>query len=98
MRLTQLVAKPQLVKIEINDEETLAEFKESLEFFVYDRQPIAQFIKLAQLKDENMSEIVDIVKNMVLDEEGNQVLTGDLNLPTKVLTKVIGKVVETLGK
>jgi hypothetical protein len=35
---------------------------------------------------------------MVLDENGIQVLNDESLLPTKVLTKVVGKVVETLGK
>ena len=98
MKLTQLAAKPKLIKIEINDEETVTEFGEAIDFWIYDRQPIDQFIRLAQMKDENMAEIIDIVKKMVLDENGEQVLKDDQLLPTKVLTKVIGRVVETLGK
>lgn len=98
MKLTQLAAKPKLIKIEITDEETVTEFGEAIDFFIYDRQPIDQFIRLAQMKDENMAEIIDIVKKMVLDENGEQVLKDDQLLPTKVLTKVIGRVVETLGK
>jgi hypothetical protein len=35
---------------------------------------------------------------MVLDEEGRETLTEEVALPMNVLTKVIGKVVETLGK
>ena len=98
MKLTQLAAKPKLIKIEINDEETLAEFGEAVEFWIYDRQPIEQFIRLAQMKDENMAEIIEIVKKLVLDDLGEQILKDDQLLPTKVLTKVIGRVVETLGK
>ncbi len=98
MKLTQLAAKPQLVKIELNDEEITQEYGEPLEFWIYDRQPIDQFIRLAQMKDENMIELVEVIKKMVLDENGIQVLNDESLLPTKVLTKVVGKVVETLGK
>jgi hypothetical protein len=98
MKLTQLAAKPQLVKIELNDEEITKEYGEPLEFWIYDRQPIDQFIRLAQMKDENMIELVEVIKKMVLDENGIQVLNDESLLPTKVLTKVVGKVVETLGK
>ena len=98
MKLTQLAAKPQLVKIQLEDEDIVKEYGEALEFWIYDRQPIEQFIKLAQMRDENMGEIIEVIKKMVLDDNGEPVLKDDMLLPTKVLTKVVGKVVETLGK
>jgi hypothetical protein len=57
-----------------------------------------KFIRLAQMKGEDMSELIAAVNDMVLDEEGNTVVKDGLVLPTNVMTKVIGKVVETLGK
>jgi hypothetical protein len=98
MRLTQLAAKPQLIKIELNDEEIIKEFGEPLEFFIYDRQPMDKYIRLAQMQADNFGELVQAVNAMVLDEEGNSILKDELMLPTSVMTKVIGRVVETLGK
>ena len=98
MKLTQLAAKPQLVKIELNDEEIVAEFGEALEFFVWDRQPMEKFISLAQMKTDDLASMIKMVNEMVLDEDGKSILGGDDVLPTNVMTKVIGKVVETLGK
>lgn len=98
MKLTQLAAKPQLVKIEITDEDVVKEFGEALEFWIWDRQPMDRFVKLAQMKGEDMSELIEAVNDMVLDEEGNPIIKDGLVLPTNIMTKVIGKVVETLGK
>jgi hypothetical protein len=98
MKLTQLAAKPQLVKIVLNDEDVVKEFGEELEFFIYDRQPMDKFVRLAQMKGDDMSELIAAVNDMVLDEEGNPIVKDGLVLPTNVMTKVIGKVVETLGK
>ena len=98
MKLTQLAAKPQLVKIELNDEDVVREFGEPLEFWIYDRQPMDKFVRLAQMRGEDMSELITAVNEMVLDEEGNPIVKDGLMLPTNVMTKVIGKVVETLGK
>ena len=98
MKLTQLAAKPQLVKIELTDEDVVKEFGEPLEFWIYDRQPMDKFIRLAQMKGEDMSELIAAVNDMVLDEEGNPIIKDGMVLPTNVMTKVIGKVVETLGK
>ena len=98
MKLTQLAAKPQLVKIEISDEDIVKEFGEPLEFWIWDRQPMDRFVKLAQMKGEDMTELVAAVNDMVLDEDANPIVKDGLVLPTNVMTKVIGKVVETLGK
>jgi hypothetical protein len=98
MKLTQLAAKPQLIKVEIADEEIVKEFGEPLEFWIWDRQPLDKFVKLAQVQADNFGELVKTVNEMVLDEEGNPIVQGDIVLPTHVMTKVIGKVVETLGK
>jgi len=98
MKLTQLAAKPQLVKIELNDEDIIKEFGESIEFWIWDRQPLDKFVRLAQVQGDNFGELVKTVNEMVLDEEGNPIVQGENVLPTNVMTKVIGKVVEALGK
>ena len=98
MKLTQLVAKPQLVKIVLDDEDTLKEYGEPIEFYVYDRQPLERFMNMALIKQEDFGKLVELVNSMVLDENGDSVLHGDEVLPTPVMTRVINKVVETLGK
>jgi len=98
MKLTQLTAKPQLIKIQIDDEETVKEFGEPIEFWIWDRQPMHKFVKMANLKENDIESLVQVVREMVLDEQGKETLTEEVALPMNVLTKVIGKVVETLGK
>jgi hypothetical protein len=98
MKLTQLTAKPQLIKMTLDDADIVAEYGEALEFWIYDRQPMDQFVRLAQMKPEDFQEMVSMVNGMVLDEDGGPVVKDDLVLPTGIMTKVIGKVVETLGK
>jgi hypothetical protein len=98
MKLNQLAAKPQLVKVEINDEEVVTEFGEALEFWVWDRQNMDSFIKLATLDYNDFGKVADLVKELVLDEQGQPVIKDDLSLPTNILMKVITTVVETLGK
>ena len=98
MKLTQITAKPKLVKMILDDADIVAEYGEALEFWIYDRQPMDQFVRLAQMKPEDFQEMVAMVNGMVLDEDGSPVVKDDLVLPTGIMTKVIGKVVETLGK
>lgn len=98
MKLSKLSAKPQLVKVELDDEETLKEYQEPLEFYTWDRQPLDVFMKLASTTQDNAGNIIDIVRTLILDEDGKQILNKDNMLPTNVLMKAIGKVTDMLGK
>ena len=57
-KLTSYASKPILIKIELDDEETIAKYEDSLEFWVYDRQPIETFAQLAQVRGENLGEMI----------------------------------------
>ena len=98
MKLSQLSAKPQLIKIVIDDQATIEEFGEAIEFWTWDRQPIDLFLKMASIDSKNQSEMITAVKDLVMDENGVKIIDGGSTIPTKILMKVITKVVESLGK
>jgi hypothetical protein len=98
MKLNSLVAKPQLIKCELTDEETVKEFGEPIEWYVWDRQPLSTFMRFAGSDVSSGEQIMSIMKDMILDEEGRPLLQGEDTLPTAVLMKVMNKMTEVLGK
>lgn len=98
MKLTQLAAKPKLVKFSLDDKETVEEYGEPIEFYMYDRQPLDIFLRMAALSGKDNTEMIVVVKDLILDEDGKPVLNNDTLLPSKVMLKVIGAVIEKLGK
>ena len=56
------------------------------------------FLKLAAIDQSNTASVIEAVRELILNEDGTQVLTGEESLPTKVLMRVIVSVVESLGK
>jgi hypothetical protein len=98
MKLSQLTAKPQLIDVHIDDEDTIKEFGEQIEFWTWDRQPMDVFMKLANATGNDTVGIINIVKTLILDEKGKEILKDDNMLPTHVLMKAIAKVTELLGK
>lgn len=98
MKLSDLAKKPQLTKITISDEDIVAEFGEAIEFWTWDRQPMDTFLKLASVDQSNTASVIEAVRDLVLDENGKPVITGENSLPTKVMMRVITSVVESLGK
>ena len=98
MKLSQLASKPQLIMVALDDEETIKEHGEAIEFYTWDRQPLETFMKLANVTQADTSGMIDVVRTMILDETGKPVITKDNMLPTPLLLRAIQKIVAFLGK
>ncbi len=99
MKLSELAVKPKLIPIKIDAEAIVEKYGDSLEFWVYDRQPLNTFAKLASANpQENMAEIADVMTDLIMDEDGKQVIKEGKVLPMDVLTECINKISITLGK
>ncbi len=98
MNLAQITSKPKLIEIVMDDKETVKEFGEPVVFHTWDRQPMEVFMQLANTDQQDISTIVNIVKKLILDDFGNEMLVDEKTIPTKLLMRVIGKVTEQLGK
>lgn len=98
MKLSQLAAKPQLIEVKIDDEETIKRYGEAVSFWVYDRYPVETFAKLATVKGDDFQQAADFVKDLILDEQGKPIANGENVLPTDISVKAVTKVVEVLGK
>jgi len=98
MKLSQIAAKPQLVQLVLDDEETIASYGEPMEFWTYDRQPIQTFMKLASTQGTDNQAMLEVVRRMILDENGKEILTDEISLPGPVLMRAITKIVASLGK
>jgi hypothetical protein len=98
MKLSQIASKPRLIELTLDDADTVKEFGEALTFHTWDRQPMNIFLRLANINQENVTELIEVVRTLILDEEGKQLLSDDNMLPTNILMKAIAKVTEQLGK
>ena len=98
MKLSEIAKKPRLIEITIDDADIVEEFGEALTFWTWDRQPMDVFLKLAAIDQKNTGSVIEAVRDLILNEDGSPVLTGEDSLPTKVLMRVIVTVVESLGK
>lgn len=98
MKLSQIAAEPTLVEITLDDVETVKTYGEPLVFYTWDRQPMDVFMRLANVDNKNIGELINIVKTLILDEDGKPVINDKNMLPTNLLMKAITKVTEQLGK
>jgi hypothetical protein len=98
MKLSDICSEPQLVEITLDDKDTVKTYGEPLVFYTWDRQPMEVFMRLANVDQKNTTDLINIVKTLILNDEGVQILTEKNMLPTSVLMKAIAKVTEQLGK
>ena len=98
MKLSQIASQPKLIEITIDDKDTVKEYGEAVTFYTWDRQPMHVFLQLANTDQGSTGEIIKLCKQLILDEDGKELLKDEMMLPTKLLMKTIAKVTELLGK
>lgn len=96
MDLKQIAEKPKLVKLTLDKEHIIETYGEPVEFYMYDRQSIPTFVKLSALENDT-AEMIEMVKELVMDSKGNRMLDEDEQLPVPVMVDMIETVVEQLG-
>ena len=100
MKLKDLASKPQLIRVVLNDEDTVKEYGDEIEFYVWDKQPLAKFVKFANVSGESEAfpELVEFCSQLILDEQGQPVIGEGEVLPSAIMMRCINRVVEQLGK
>lgn len=98
MKLSDIAKKPTLIEVTIDDADIVEQYGEGLTFWTWDRQPMDVFLKLASLDQKNTSSVISAVRELILDSEGQQILTDSITLPTQLMMRVISLVVDRLGK
>lgn len=97
MQLSELSIKPELIEITLDDEKLVKKYGEPITFYTYDRQPLDIFMKMANAKPDNPSSMIDAMRPMILNKDGQPVIVGENIVPSDILVKAITKLVERLG-
>lgn len=96
MELKQLATKPQLQKITVDNESVVEAYGEPVEFYMYDRQDLPTYLRLAQLR-EDQDELFTVIRELVLDKTGAKVLNEGEMLPIEIMVPVLEAAVNHLG-
>lgn len=95
--LADLAKKPELIKLTIDDPDIVTKYGSEVTFWTYDRCPLELFTKLAGVDQSNPSEMIQVVKHLMLDENSHEILSKDKMLPPALLIRAIQKIVGVLG-
>lgn len=99
MKLADLATTPKLKCITIDDEAIVAKYGESVDFWMYDRVNMTTYMKLANLENEEnqFDNIVESMKDIMLDEDGTPIIKDKELLPPDILVKAVEKAIQNLG-
>lgn len=99
MDITKLAQQPQLVAVELDKPELVEKHGETVVFHTWDRVNTDQFVKLASIDpDAGAAEMVTLLKDFILDAQGNPVLGDGQSLPMDILVAALEKISDRLGK
>jgi len=98
MNLQELAVKPTLTKLTITEAKIVEKYGEALDFYIYDRQPLDTFAKLATITEDNPLEFTDMLVDLILNEQGNPVMADEKILPIDVITEAVKLIGDKLGK
>jgi len=96
MKLSQIAKTQKLVKIVLDDEAIIALYDEPVEFWMWDRQDVPVFLKMAQLKDSEV-DIMNLLKELILDEKAQPMLKENEILPIEVVNPLVVAIMANLG-
>jgi hypothetical protein len=99
MNITEFKIKPKIIEVEIDDKAIIETYGDTIKFYMYDHMDITTYFKFFRAQSEgNTDELLKIVKKVILDEKGKQVMTDEYELPVDIFTNAVIKITDHLGK
>ena len=100
MQLSKLATEPTLKKLTLDEDKLVEKYGEPLEFYIYVRLPLDEYMELAETMSAetlDFQKIITFSKNLMLDDNGKPVVQGKKVLPNDVALAAMNKVASELG-
>lgn len=99
MDISKLAKKPQLVKIELDGAEIVEKFGDTIIFYMKDHIGISNYFNFYKLQEaENDEMLNDLLRQLILNEDGSPSLGKDEVLPVELTIAILLKISDFLAK
>lgn len=99
MKIQDLASKPKLIEIVLDDPNLVETYGEPVTFYAYDIVGMSTYFDFYNSRANSEFEtLAKLIRKLILDENGQPVLTDDKDLPMDIMTAAVIKVGEILGK
>ena len=99
MDISKLAKKPQLIELVLDSEDIIDQFGEPISFYMKDHMGVGtyfDFYRLQQQEDDAL--LNDLIRKLVLKQDGTPALAEDEVLPVKLILAILMKINDFLGK
>ncbi len=99
MKLSELSKKPELIKLTIDKKDLVEKYGETLDFYMYDRQPLHVYSRIAKSsQSEDIGDYLIMLMDVMLNADGTTVMDEESLLPLDLMTEAMTLIAQHLGK
>jgi hypothetical protein len=99
MNIKEFASKPELMEVTLDNEDLIEKYGEPITFYTYNIVRMSTYFDFFNARSNNeFSNLDKMMKSMILDKDGKQVLADDEDLPIDIAAATINKIGEILGK
>jgi len=99
MNIAEFAKKPQLLEINIDDADIVAEYGEPITFWMMDYVDVNTYFDFFKSQTDGQGDQLSLLlKKIILNKEGKPALADDQALPIDISIAALTKINETLGK
>lgn len=99
MDIKKFIKKPQVIELQIDNEDIVKQVGEPITFYTKDYLDLSTYFDFYKLQEnQNVDHLMTLLRKIVLDKDGNPALADDEILPIEITLAILNKVNEYLGK
>jgi hypothetical protein len=99
MNIKEFASKPELMEVTLDNADLIEKYGEPITFYTYNIVRMSTYFDFFNARSNNeFSNLDKMMKSMILDKDGKQVLGDDEDLPIDIAAATINKIGEILGK
>lgn len=99
MNIKEFASKPELMEVVLDNADLVEKYGEPITFYTYNIVRMSTYFDFFNARSNNEFTNLDkMMKSMILDKDGKQVLADDEDLPIDIAAATINKIGEILGK
>lgn len=99
MDISKFAKKPELIKMEINDEDIVSQYGDSISFYIYDNVDISTYFDFYKVQQQQDGvKLQELMRKIILKDDGTPALAADEMLPMDLTLAALVKINENLGK
>jgi hypothetical protein len=99
VKIQEFKLQPKLIEVVLDGEDIVRDYGEAITFWMYDHLDLTTYFQFVRAQSEaKTDELLQIIKSILRDENGNTVMDPDDQLPVDIFAEAVIAISRHLGK